>query len=137
MTFLRCFIVLSICCLVSGCGPSYKTTYRFSPPPDELGRSCAAGCLERLQGCKARCKAELYQCERLEDIRAENEYLKYANSRLKSGQKLKKHRHHFKSYTACRNSCSKECDVHHRICHVNCGGDVTEQTICTARCDQK
>ncbi len=136
MNKFRALCLFSLVFMISGCGPSYKTTYRFSAPPTDIGKTCARSCLEELQACRATCKKEISDCKNIQDLKADNDYLQYANDRLREGKEVDKQKYQFRSYSSCNMNCEDGCESSHRICHVNCGGDVIEQTICTARCDQ-
>ena len=35
----------------------------------------------------------------------------------------------------CNTGCESQCNHQQRICHVNCGGNITENTYCAAHCD--
>jgi len=124
-----------IAVLISACGPVYKTDYRFQTPPTAQGKVCAQGCLDKMQSCQNACRAEQAECRHLQSLKAENAYLRYVTERQRTNQEIKKNQSDFESFSACNTDCDDQCAAVQRICHVNCGGNVTETRYCTAFCD--
>jgi hypothetical protein len=127
-------LVIGLLCL-SSCSPVYKTDYRFVTPSSEKGKLCANSCLDKLTLCKSSCYTRKLECQKIKDLEAENEYLKYVHRQQKNKKPIEKEINDFKSYSSCNTSCKSECDSIHRVCHSNCGGDIVEHTYCTAFCD--
>lgn len=132
-SLLACLITCVI--TLSACGPIYKTEYRFQPPPDERGRICANACLDKMQSCQSSCKTQNTECRHIKSLEAENAYLHYVNERQREDKEVEKSKRDFENYSDCNTGCSEQCESIHRICHMNCGGNVTETRYCTAFCD--
>lgn len=130
--FISC---LTLIALLSGCSPVYKTQYQFSAPTTDEGKVCANNCLDKLQSCQNACKVQEAECRHIETLKGENAYLRYVNERQAKGEHVDKSVTHFQNFSKCKNNCQTECKNHHRICHVNCGGYVTESEVCVAFCD--
>lgn len=121
--------------LVTACGPVYKTSYSFAPPPTAEGRQCAQSCLQTHNECKAQCEVKKTQCREIESLKAENAYLKYVAEQKDKGKEVERTQSSFADYGQCDTGCEENCAFSHRVCHVNCGGNVTERRYCTAFCD--
>lgn len=128
-------IILSLF-IVVGCSPIYKTDYRFTTPPTEQGKMCAASCLDKQTTCNAYCKITESDCERIKELEAENDYLRYVEEQKRQKKPIEKEQWEFKSYRSCNiESCESKCAETQRICHSSCGGNVIESKYCTAFCD--
>lgn len=117
------------------CSPVYRTTYQFESPTTEKGRVCANNCLDKLRTCQNSCNTQRSECRRIQDLKAENAYLRYVNDRQREGQEVERERRHFENYNVCDNKCETQCESVQRICHVNCGGKVTANRYCSAFCE--
>jgi len=127
---LFCFLFL-----LGACSPVYTTDYRFTTPPTEKGKICANNCLDKMNACTATCKQQESECRHIESLRSENAYLRYVNERRDNGKEVERSQRSFENYRSCSNDCEKSCAYTHRICHVNCGGDVVEHRYCSAFCE--
>lgn len=133
MKILPLFIAMAL--FVAGCGPVYKTDYRFTTPPTDKGKICANNCLDKMNSCTATCGQQKSECKRIKSLEAENAYLRYVNEQQSKSQPIEKSRSHFENFSACDVGCEERCESVHRICHSNCGGNVIEHRYCTAFCD--
>ena len=139
MKFKILFLAIMALIVTVSCSPIYKTDYRFTTPPTDVGKMCAVGCVDKMQMCKANCMAQKESCQRVADLKAENAYLKYAEEQRKNKKPIEKDRYDFTRYNSCSSelsSCKKECDSAQRICHSSCGGNIIEHKYCTAFCDE-
>ncbi len=121
--------------LAAACSPVYKTEYRFQPPPTQQGQQCANHCLTTLHSCVSQCEAAKKQCRFEEDLKSEAEFLQYQLLNKDDPNASKKTKKNFTNYSHCNTGCKSRCESSQRICHVNCGGNITESRICTAFCD--
>lgn len=132
------FIFTALCfsIFLGACGPIYQTTYRYQAPVTSEGRMCANSCLDKMSACKSQCETEAAQCRHIKSLEGENAYLRYLNEQKTKGAKADKTLINFQDFSSCSNGCQERCENVHRICHVNCGGDVLEERRCTAFCDR-
>ena len=137
-SFLKASGLLSLICLLYGCGPVYQTTYTMVPPATETGRMCANNCLLSKQQCQQSCTMQQAACDRQEDLEAENRYLRYVNDQRSQGKEIKRSRESFRYGHSCIEvqQCHNQCETDYHICHTNCGGQVIPQTMCVANCQQ-
>ncbi|MCE2926786.1 MAG: hypothetical protein LW823_03970 [Rickettsiales bacterium] len=129
-------VMLGLMVLVA-CGPVYQTTYEIVPPPTQSGRMCANNCLLAKQNCDQQCQIQRQQCEEIERLRAQSDYLSYLNQQNREGRPIKKDQSDFYrgSFACQRDTCEENCGTNYRICHTNCGGQVIPHTACTAFCE--
>ncbi len=134
---LKAFATLLLITLtLAACSPVYKTDYRFTTPPDDIGKMCAVGCLDKLSACKAHCQIDQSNCKRIADLKGENRYLEYVAKQKEKGKPIKKSKSYFTSYAFCNTAtCDQKCEESQRICHSSCGGNIIEERRCTAFCD--
>ncbi len=133
--FLPLMALFAVLVLAAACSPVYQTDYRFSSPPTEQGKQCANNCLDKLDHCLASCRSTEAQCRNTKNLEAEVEYLRYVNRQQKDGKPVELGKHDFTNYGECSTGCEDQCNHQQRICHVNCGGQITETKYCTAFCD--
>jgi hypothetical protein len=121
---------------LSACGPVYQTQYEIVPPQGNSARMCANNCLLSKTNCRQSCQIQNNQCEEIERLRAQSDYLSYLNQQNREGRPAKKSERDFYSGYQCSNdSCEENCDQDFQICHTNCGGQIIPHTICTAFCN--
>jgi len=130
--------------LVSGCGPrppEYRTTYSYSPPPDEHGRMCAMQCETSRSQCEQMARMRQDAC--VERARARDDECRHAASE----------RYHAcldeqartpgllcidQSYTCASAHCASDagdCEGQYNRCFQVCGGRVEERRECVASCE--
>ncbi len=121
--------------LLQGCSPVYKTNYIYHPVKSPKASVCANQCLEQKQTCHSQCLDLQRQCERDANMLAVASDLIKPQSDTTSTISS--------SRTTLLNDCYKHadkcelsCDVNHKLCHENCGGEVTVQKICVRNCDK-
>jgi hypothetical protein len=102
--------------LLTACGPQYSTTYQIVPPQSQADRACANNCLVLLNQCQSNCQSNVYMCEAI------NTAARSARGDV------------FVGGSCGTRSCNANCQANYRICHTNCGGQVIQNTVCTANC---
>ncbi len=133
---MRIFILAIALLSIIACSPVYKTKYSYSPPPSDIGKMCSSGCLDKQNTCRALCRLEKSNCERKQDLKAQERYLEYVAEQNEKREPVIKTQSSFTNYLFCNTaSCDEKCGADHRICHTSCGGNVTERRYCTAFCD--
>ena len=133
--FILTLTLLSLLSLAA-CSPVYKTKYSYSAPESDIGKMCASGCLDKQNTCRTLCRLEKSNCERKQDLRAQEYYLEYVEEQNKKGEPVIKTPRSFRNYYFCNTaSCDEKCEADHRICHSSCGGNTTERIYCSAFCD--
>jgi len=128
--------------LASACGPLYSTTYRYVPPRDAFGRSCAQDCLAAKERCEERIERRHRMCVREAEDDAERAFRRYRKERIESGKPLKRSLSDFerREAAACGSGFAlggeKEsgCLPNYQMCFQNCGGAVVQQRECVAFC---
>lgn len=124
--------------ILNACSPVYKTEYSFSAPETFEGKTCANNCLDGRQSCFNSCEEKERICLEEAKLDAKIAYLEYLSRKVINEQEADKSLSDFErsSQNHCNtNSCDRQCEDSHRICHVNCGGGVTERKYCSAFCD--
>ena len=113
-------IVLAM--LLVSCGPVYRTTYDYTPPPTAEGKTCAV-----------QCETIRMQCEQIEDLKKEQCEFR---ARIDHERCLEKSG----SSTRCsRDTCSVDreaCVSRYNSCYRTCGGTVAEDRACVSGCDE-
>ena len=127
---------LSLIFVLNACSPVYKTEYSFIAPPTIEGKTCANQCLNARQSCFSYCEEKEASCRQEAKLDAKIAYLEYLGRKVVNEQEADKSLSDFERTSHCNtNSCDRQCEDSHRICHVNCGGNVTERKYCSSFCD--
>lgn len=131
-TICSAILLFTLTCFLQGCSPVYKTHYIYHPVSSEKA-VCANECIKNKQICKSQCLDLQRQCERDANmlgmasglVRAQTGDLNAPPSaRLSLIEECKIH----------LESCELACDENHKLCHENCGGSVTVQSVCVKNC---
>jgi hypothetical protein len=117
---------------LQACSPVYKTNYIYHPVQSEKGRACANECIKNKQSCHRECLDLQRQCERdanmlglaSELVKIQAEDATYHSTRTSLIAECQQH----------LDKCELACDQHHKLCHENCGGEVTIQSLCVKNC---
>lgn len=133
-TFWLLALVASVL-LGTGCNPVYRTEYSLTPPPTEEGKMCSNSCLSQRSLCYDRCSTKETECRYTQKLEAGLIYLQYVSEQKRQKLPVEKDLTDFIDYSACRTGCTPLCESTHRVCHVNCGGNVLEHRYCAAHCD--
>lgn len=122
-------MLLGVMGLISSCGPMYQTDYMMTPPKSASGKACVF-----------QCENGKYQCQQLEDLKAER-----CESRAQADQEACERKIAWekgrdpKWYECGRESCDADyerCERSYRACFQACGGTVKQETRCVANCEQ-
>jgi len=134
----RAIIALLGLLLLAACGPEYRTTYHYTPPPSAEGKHCVAQCQTTQTYCRTNCGHEERSCRQDARWKAQRDYDRYVDRQLERGRKIDRSPSSFESSYHCNDSsCEARCNEDFRICYNNCGGTVTSTTRCVSGCDQK
>ena len=125
--------------LLQGCSPVYKTNYIYHPVKSESAAICANQCLQQKQNCQGNSMEFHRQCER------EAYILSMASGFInRSFDATGSSNTNYSTRSDILNHCHKQteksnlsCQENHKLCHENCGGEVTLQTVCIQYCDKK
>ena len=127
-------VSLLLIVLLQACSPIYKTNYVYHPirSESEKARHCANDCINYKQTCRSQCLELQRRCEHDANILAVASDLIYhqSHSTLSTTRAdlLKDCYKHV-------DECEQGCELDHKLCHENCGGEVTLQKICVQNCD--
>jgi hypothetical protein len=127
-----CIILLQM--LLQGCSPIYKTNYIYHPIKSEGSRACANECLHNKQNCRSQCLELQRKCEHdanmlavaSELIKNQSSPSTISSTRTNLLNDCYKH----------ADQCELSCDEDHKLCHENCGGEVTVQRLCVKHCEK-
>ncbi|MCP3685312.1 MAG: hypothetical protein GY861_21880 [bacterium] len=132
-TKLFCIMGVTIM-LMMGCStaPVYETTYSYTPPASQEGKTCTA-----------QCEYSKLQCEELEDKNKEL-CAERAERNYDDCQEEKEEKKDDEGYQgSCFNEawkCSADyerCEKMYRACFQVCGGTVDSDTRCIRNCEQQ
>jgi len=127
--------LLSILCILTACGPSYKTSYEYVPPNSMKGKMCVNRCLSAKRMCQQSCREEQGECEKQARQNARFQYRSYVAERRHKNLPIERNLDSFYNDFDCRTrACG--CDNDYRFCYANCGGDVIEHRECVSNCDK-
>lgn len=129
------FIVLFAVLALTACAPMYSTSYRLTAPQTEEGRMCANQCLDKQSACFDSCRTEEKECRQIKSVEAYAAYMLYVARQERENLPLDKTKADFEDYSACEDDdCADRCESSHQQCHINCGGQLVEETECVAFC---
>jgi hypothetical protein len=129
--------LLSALCLLTACGPMYRTSYTYVPPASASGKICVMQCQRQKDLCQQLCQSRSNNCRQKAQNNARIEYDQYAADRRASGKPVKKTVEDFYNSFACADQPKCSCEPDFRACFQLCGGQVTQHRECVAFCDQK
>jgi hypothetical protein len=112
-----------------GCGPTMKTTYKYSLPYSAQGLDCTHSCKKRLADCRAKEDIRSLECKKRQ--REDSDVCKY-QLRVEQGTSPR-------WYACSERDCISNydrCESSFRSCFEDCGGDVTPVTEYIANCEQ-
>lgn len=114
--------------LFTACGPVYRTNYTLNEPATDVGRLCSKNVIEMSNTCLQGCQQMARKCE---------DAGRFGTSMtLGSGGQLGMYQTLGDQRDCSPRQCEETCLAAARKAHINCGGTVTEETVCTANCDQ-
>lgn len=129
-----CLLLISF--VIQGCAPVYKTNYIYHPVKSAKTSHCANDCIQHKQICRSQCLDLQRQCEREANTLAVASDLINGQSMLNSTTSSTRHELLNDCYKHA-DKCELSCEEDHKLCHENCGGQVTMQTICIKNCPKK
>ena len=131
------WILITLCACSVSCGPAYRTFYTYVPPKTVVGKGCVSQCNVMKMQCGQLEDQKLANCTQRADT-AHRECERAAQAEVLAC-KLGGNKSCVKPYCA-RQICVKDhatCDAQYRVCFQNCGGKVTSETRCVARCEKE
>ncbi len=135
MKLLIALLVSLVTLSIAGCGPVYKTTFNYQPPASDMGRMCAAQCLQARTTCESMCTMQNQNCVAQAKQDALNEFEAYKAKQHAKGKPIKKTPADFENTLSCDQACG--CGNTFNMCYQTCGGTVTPHRECVAFCDKK
>ncbi len=148
---MRNFIILFIALTIAACGPVYSTRYHFTPPLSTEGRMCLNNCLSSKSMCGNNCNMNAQSC--LSSIQWLKISQTVGNAMFLDKEELRKRKHYRPYYETqpfddlgdqynqeanrCeyqKQNCLSSCEFDYRACYQNCGGQVFQETFCSAFC---
>lgn len=126
-------ILLITCFIIQGCAPIYKTNYIYHPVTSKKASHCANECIQHKQTCRSQCLNLQRQCEKEANTLAVASDLINRQSTPSSINGSTRHELLNDCYKN-EDKCELSCEEDHKLCHENCGGEVTMQTICVKNC---
>jgi|GEM_PF-5873020 len=117
--------------LLAACGPQLRTNYNLLPPKTASGQLCANNCAFMANTCVTNCRAMSNQCTDVDY----NSSFGYGTGWARRGSFVGATIGAPLSGTDCSSrTCEENCLAAARQCHLNCGGTITQQTVCVANC---
>lgn len=134
MVLLKKFVwILLLAMVVTGCGPVYRTSYSYVPPPGMNGRMCIMQCIQAKNMCDQMCEMKHENCKSRRMNEARYYYDDYKQQRLAQGKSVDRSLNSF-NYSSCNQNC--HCVENYNDCYSLCGGQVLVHRQCTAFCKQ-
>lgn len=133
--------------LLAACGPVIETHYDYQPPQGRGGMQCVQNCQYDQSACLEHTRREKEMCRRDAERRAEREYRRrmddyvhalkqHARDPGKYPEEPREPSKEYPSYFSC-DMIREECVPQYHACYRSCGGQVFENQVCVANCDQK
>jgi hypothetical protein len=118
--------LLAVLCVVilGGCGASYRTEYRLTPPADPSGLACVQRCAAQQTTCKRRLDAAVEDDYQLCEVKAREESLQCQVSGRPCQQDV--------CYR--QDADDDACGGPFRECYQACGGTVRAEQVCASGC---
>lgn len=121
-------ILLAIALLLAACGPTYRTNYELFPPAGKEGQTCVANVKLMSDTCVENCRQMSRNCGSGFSTGIGFGTGPYYGSGIGFNQSMYDERD-------CRpTQCIESCLATARQAHVNCGGTVKAETVCTSNC---
>ena len=127
------FVLIFFAC---SCAPRYRTTYDFTPPTSEQGKTCVFQCENTKLQCEQLQEMKLQNCRDREDLKQQ----KCQDKAEKEYERCKAKGNQICFQAACPISeCYKgtKCETQYRRCYQTCGGKVTSTRSCVANCEKE
>lgn len=137
----RLIALIFVILLLGACAPTYDVTYHFEPPEKIRGKHCVNKCLDKKQKCRKDCTIFKNNCidQSIESRAIRDSYTLLLLERgVEAHQQNHNHYHFYElDQDRCKyeeDTCKDTCEDDYRDCYINCGGRVSQQTICTSNC---
>lgn len=127
---LPLFFMFVLIVVSSACTPAYQTLYRYSEPVDEKQAVCFPICEKHRIDCVQIAKSEKRNCELRNQI-ARMTYRQCLSVNKPGPGAIAP------NCDANQDFCFSDierCDNNFRNCFLDCGGEISEDRICTANC---
>lgn len=123
-----CLLLTSL--FIQGCAPVYKTHYIYHPVKSEKANDCVNEGIQHKKTCRSQCLDLQKQCEKeAGQLAVASDLIKTPDSSISTTR--------YELLNDCykqKEKCEASCEEDHKLCHENCGGEVTMQTICVKNC---
>ena len=130
-SIITLFLFLNI---LSACGPTYSSTYRYLPLQTSTQRGCANNCSVAKQACEIQTKNLHENCLN----RSEFAYQQCESRKIFTRQQDGSVECVQNCYCP-RETCNlnlETCDSNHRTCYLDCGGEIEKLTSCVSNCKE-
>lgn len=124
--------------LLAACGPQLRTNYQLLPPKTQSGQICANNCMLMSNTCVQNCRLMAMQCN---NVDYDRDYGFGSGLGFDTGGHYRsggfvgaRFAQPLPSAECSSTRCENNCLAAARQCHTNCGGTITQQTICVANC---
>lgn len=123
--------LIALAVIVVSCGPVYTTNYNLLPAPTKDGQLCSANVKMMADTCIANCQQMARNCRGS----GFNAGVGFGGGSYRQGgwgynQSLMNDR------DCISTQCEESCMTAARQGHLNCGGRVVEEVICTSNCPE-
>ena len=115
--------------LLTACGPVYRTNYNLFPPTSKEGQICVANVASMSDTCVNNCRQMSRSC------RSSGFSASYGYGSYGYGNYEPVHRSTILDDRDCNDTqCIDSCLTAARQSHLNCGGTIQSEVVCTANC---
>lgn len=118
---------------LAACGPRYRTTYNYTPPPTETGRTCVMQC----EVTRTQCEALEQQRVDLEAQRADIQHQQCQEAATREYDRCRSQGGQMCIQRTCvrpQVQASTRCEEQYNRCYQSCGGTIETVQQCVARC---
>lgn len=116
--------------ILCACGPTYRTNYNLFPPSDAAGQTCVRNVSMMSDTCVANCRQMSRSCANPGGF-----HTSFGASNYGHGMGIGYgSRDLFDDRDCSATQCIETCLATARTAHVNCGGTVQSEVVCTANC---
>ena len=123
--------IVAFAVLLAACSPVYRTNYDLLPPPTREGQLCAANVKLMSDTCMANCAQMARSCRSF----TPGINVGYGFGRGSYEPVYGPGASTLADDRDCSpRQCEESCLASARTAHTNCGGTITQQTVCTANC---
>lgn len=114
-----------------GCGPMYRTEYRYTPPASMEGRQCVVQCANIREVCRSGADTRAAQNQ---SSCQQNVFMQYTSC-MTTARSDEERAKCSNSTTHCQfTPDTSRCDSDYNICFQTCGGQVETRQVCVSGC---